>query len=235
MKFEHTEVWGFEHAIRGMRNPKNSWDKIDSHHNGNGILTGYFMIGENDMKLMQTLIKAGSEHRKFMRQIFVSVDITAPAGYWWTEFDTYKVGTVANSTSKMHKLASTPITMDCFEMDDYSDVQLHCYPGVGTIESKKMWSEWIDYCEKLRLAYIATGDSTYWKELIRALPESWLQKRTVTMNYENLLGMCSAGQRRFHKLNEWSGKYKPEVENFISWARTLPYAQELIFIDELEK
>lgn len=232
MKFEKTEVWGFEHAIRGMRNPKESWGKSDSVFQGEQYKTGDIVsetvIGANDMALMQTLIRAGSEHRKFMRQIFVSVDITAPAGYWWTEFDTYKVGTVANSTSKMHKLASKPITMECFEMDDYSDVQLHCYPGVGTIDSKKMWSEWIDYCEKLRLAYIATGDIAYWKELIRALPESWLQKRTITMNYENLLGMCSKGQRRYHKLTEWS-------ESFISWARTLPYAQELIFIDEVEK
>ena len=109
MKFENTEVWGFEHALRGLRNPKNSWNKSDSYYDDNNN----FVIGENDMKLAQSLIKAGSEHRKFMRQIFVSVDITAPL-YWWKEFDTYKVGTVANSTSTMHKLATTPITLDCF-------------------------------------------------------------------------------------------------------------------------
>ena len=133
MKFENTEVWGFEHSLRGMRNPKNSWHKNDSHYgcdndivcekcntNDEGCINykNNYIIGANDMKLAQTLIKAGNEHRKFMRQIFVSVDITAPL-YWWKEFDTYKVGTVANSTSTMHKLATTPITLDCFEIDDY--------------------------------------------------------------------------------------------------------------------
>ena len=117
MKFENTEVWGFEHAVRGMRNPLNSWDKGDSGYIDRRF-NDQFYIGENDLDLAQRLIKAGSEHRKFLRQIFVSVDITAPL-YWWKEFDTYKVGTVSNSTSTMHKLASTPITMDCFEMGDY--------------------------------------------------------------------------------------------------------------------
>ena len=129
MKFENTEVWGFEHAIRGMRNPMNSWDKSDSRyltineivgHPCDGGLQKEYVIGETDLKLMQKLIRAGSEHRKFLRQIFVSVDITAPL-YWWKEHDTYKVGTVANSTSTMHKLASTPITLDCFETDDYDE------------------------------------------------------------------------------------------------------------------
>lgn len=234
MKFEHTEVWGFEHAIRGMRNPKNSWDKSDSDFTAHtewltGVKCGKCSIGKNDMKLMQTLIRAGSEHRKFIRQIFVSVDISAPM-YWWSEFDTYKVGTVANSTSKMHKLASTPITIDCFEMDDFEDFDFS-----EEYTMLDIWKGIIGDMEDLRQMYLTTKDKRYWKELIRLLPESWLQTRTVTMNYENLLGMCSAGQRRFHKLNEWSGKYKPEVENFIAWARTLPYAQELIFIDELKK
>ena len=122
MNFENTQVWGFEHAIRGMRNPKNSWAKSDSTFNG--IQAN---IGSADLKLMQTLIKSGSEHRKFLRQIFVSVDITAPM-YWWSEFDTYKVSTVANSTSKMHKLASTPITFDCFEHDDFINTSFtHLY------------------------------------------------------------------------------------------------------------
>lgn len=213
MKFEKTEVWGFEHAIRGMRNPKNSWDKSDSfftfHSEVYDCNLHCMEIGENDMKLMQTLIRAGSEHRKFMRQIFVSVDITAPM-YWWSEFDTYKVGTVANSTSKMQKLASTPITRNCFELGEY-------IPQT-TIDNLENW----------RNQYNETKDKELWKVIIVNLPESWLQTRTVTMNYENLLGMCSKGQRRFHKLTEWS-------ESFISWARTLPYAQELIFIDELEK
>ena len=116
MKFENTEVWGFEHAVRGMRNPLNSWDKGDSGYIDRRF-NDQFYIGENDLDLAQRLIKAGSEHRKFLRQIFVSVDITAPL-YWWKEFDTYKVGTTANSTSTMHKLASTPITMDSFANGD---------------------------------------------------------------------------------------------------------------------
>jgi hypothetical protein len=161
-----------------------------------------------------------------MRQIFVAVDITAPL-YWWKEFDTYKVGTVANSTSTMHKLASTPITLDCFELAEWSE-SIYVYDEDNEqVEVRKMWCQLRDYLEGLRQKYNETKDKRYWKELIRLLPESWLQKRTVTMDYENLLAICSKGQRRFHKLTEWS-------EAFISWARTLPYAQELIFIDELE-
>ena len=233
MKFENTEVWGFEHALRGMRNPKNSWNKSDSYYeydNQKDCVTkdANFVIGENDMKLAQTLIKAGSEHRKFMRQIFVSVDITAPL-YWWKEFDTYKVGTVANSTSTMHKITSQPITLDCFEIDDY-EKDLFMYYEHSYV--KDMVADIVRNCETLRQRYLETKDKRYWKELIRWLPESWLQKRTVTMTYENLIAMCSKGQRRFHKLNEWSGQDNPNVPNFVSWARTLPYAQELIFIDE---
>lgn len=236
MKFENTEVWGFEHALRGMRNPKNSWDRSDSvfgydncdsceHnylcsecyiHDPNDYAIEAPIFGTNDMELAQKLIKAGSEHRKFMRQIFVSVDITAPL-FWWKEFDTYKVGTVANSTSTMHKLASTPITLDCFEIDDYEEIRL------GNLNPKFI----ITYCEDLRQKYLETKGKKYWKELIRWLPESWLQTRTVTMSYENLLAICSKGQRRFHRLSEWS-------DSFINWARTLPYSQELIFIDEKE-
>lgn len=246
MKFENTEVMNFNGALRGMRNPKNSWDKSDSSYCITSIdestshcstcpvnegCTGSqrdietrYIIGKNDMKLAQQLIRAGSEHRKFMRQIFVSVDITAPL-YWWKEFDTYKVGTVANSTSTMHKLATTPITLDCLEIDDYEEIRL------GNLNPKFI----ITYCEDLRQKYLETKDKKYWKELIRWLPESWLQTRTVTMSYENLLAMCSKGQRRFHKLNEWSGQDDNTKPNFISWARTLPYAQELIFIDEVEE
>lgn len=188
------------------------------------------------MKLAQTLIKAGNEHRKFMRQIFVSVDITAPL-YWWKEFDTYKVGTVANSTSTMHKLATTPITLDCFEIDDYDrNLSLTDDPkNDDGLDNISTFEEDIIYVlENIRQKYLETKDKRYWKELIRWLPESWLQKRTVTMTYENLLAMCSKGQRRFHKLNEWSGQDNSNVPNLISWARTLPYAQELIFIDENE-
>ena len=233
MKFENTEVWGFEHALRGMRNPKNSWNKSDSYYeydNQKDCVTkdANFVIGENDMTLAQALIKSGSEHRKFMRQIFVSVDITAPL-YWWKEFDTYKVGTVANSTSTMHKITSQPITLDCFEIDDYEKDLFMYYEHFYV---KDMVADIVRNCETLRQRYLETKDKRYWKELIRWLPESWLQKRTVTMTYENLLAMCSKGQRRFHKLNEWSGQDNPNVPNFISWARTLPYAQDLIFIDE---
>ncbi len=231
MEFENTEVYGFKNALRGMRNPMSSWDKSDGKFvypttvDGKDDLNGCrYLIGKNDMKLAQQLIRAGSEHRKFMRQIFVSVDITAPL-YWWKEFDTYKVGTVANSTSTMHKLATTPITLDCFETDDYEEIRL------GNLNPKST----ITYCEDLRLKYLETKDKKYWKELIRWLPESWLQTRTVTMSYENLLAMCSKGQRRFHKLNEWSGQDDNTKPNFISWARTLPYAQELIFIDEVDE
>ena len=227
-----------------MRNPKESWDKSDSQFEtmasylaNSSDLYPKYIIGENDMKLAQTLIKAGTEHRKFLRQIFVSVDITAPL-YWWKEFDTYKVGTVANSTSTMHKMASKPITLDCFEIDDYNENLGNYFDCACNIEGRdggylaEDVQFIIDLLEDLRQKYLETKDKRYWKELIRWLPESWLQTRTVTMNYENLLGMCSKGQRRFHKLNEWSGQDDKELPNFISWARTLPYAQEFIFIDE---
>lgn len=244
MKFENTEVWGFEHSLRGMRNPKNSWHKSDSHYGcdeimncntcGTGQEEGCFnlknnyIIGENDMKLAQTLIKAGNEHRKFMRQIFVSIDVTAPL-YWWKEFDTYKVGTTANSTSTMHKLATTPITLDCFETDDYDDTLVTTLPdgdeenpGDWTMYSSEEPKSIIDWLESLRLTYLETKDKKYWKELIRWLPESWLQTRTVTMNYENIRNMYF--QRRNHKLTEWS-------ESFIKWVESLPYAKELIMYE----
>lgn len=237
MKFENTEVWGFEHAIRGMRQPLQSHSKSDSgyklycsedntyvekpcsYDNCNGCTTTEYIIGKNDLDLMQRLIKAGSEHRKFLRQIFVSVDITAPL-YWWKEFDTYKVGTVSNSTSTMHKLASTPITMDCFEMDDFDDV---FYKDKGfDISTKMIWKAICWDLEQIRQEYNKTKDKSYWKELIRLLPESWLQTRTVTMNYENLLNIYH--QRKNHKLTEWS-------KSFIEWVKNLPYAEELICIE----
>lgn len=226
MKFENTSVFNFDGAIRGMRNPKESWQKIDSYWVYDiDLKQPVYRFGFNDLKLAQSLIKAGSEHRKFMRQIFVCVDITAPL-YWWKEFDTYKVGTVANSTSTMHKLAGTPITLDCFELDDSEKVEIDCLSQY--IENNAdLWEYIVTVCEYLRQKYNETKDIRYWKELVRLLPESWLQKRTVTMDYENLLAICSKGQRRFHKLTEWSGA-------FIDWARSLPYAQELIFLDELE-
>jgi hypothetical protein len=222
MKFEKTEVWGFEHALRGMRNPLESWGKSDSE-----FLVG--AIGKNDLELAQKLIRAGSVHRKFMRQIFVSVDITAPLYWWkeWKEFDTYNVGTVANSTSTMHKLASTPITKECFEMDDFQDFTFIIQEDEDYVEfynSSKEWEREIRMLEILRQKYFETKEKTYWKALIRKLPESWLQTRTVTMNYENLLAICSVDQRRNHKLTEWS-------KSFIDWAKSLPYANELLFIN----
>lgn len=222
MKFENTEVWGFKHAIRGLRNPMNSWDKSDSFVNGeiNDGRTG-FMFGEKDLKLAQNLIKAGSSDRKFLRQIFVSVDITAPM-YWWSEFDTYKVGTVANSTSKIHKLSSTPITLERFETCDYNkDLPLFdLTKNDCEINQIQTFANDIIYVlENLRQKFVETKDKKYWKELIRWLPESWLQTRTVTMNYENIRNMYF--QRKNHKLIEWS-KY------FIEWVESLPYATELI-------
>ena len=233
MKFEKTEVWGFKHALRGMRNPLESWDKSDSgcklycsvegvcvekpcsYDNCNGCTTTEYIIGKNDLELMQKLIKAGSEHRKFLRQIFVAVDITAPL-YFFKELDTYKVGTVANSTSTMHKLASTPITIDCFEMGDFT-------PFIDNFKIDLSWRTVVSYLEQLRQKYNETKDKRYWKELIRLLPESWLQKRTITMNYENILNMYR--QRKNHKLTEWS-------KAFCDWVKTLPYAEELICLEQ---
>ena len=237
MKFSNTSVMNFENAFRGLRNPKNSWNRSDSgklywdgtwyHEELKNYFTEYgvnFYIGENDMKLAQTLIKAGNEHRKFMRQIFVSVDITAPL-YWWKEFDTYKVGTVANSTSTMHKLATTPITLECFEIDDYDkDLSLadNSKDDDGLDNISTFEEDIIYVLENLRQKYLETKDKRYWKELVRWLPESWLQTRTVTMNYENIRNMYF--QRRNHKLAEWS-------ESFIKWVETLPYAKELIMYE----
>lgn len=196
-------------------------DKLDFDERNE--VRSYAYIGPNDMQLMQTLIKAGSSHRKFLRQIFVSVDISAGL-YWWKEFDTYKVGTVANSTSTMHKLASTPITLDCFDTDmgeqaitsdDYDDI-IHI----------------IGFLEELRKKFNDTKDKRYWRELIQFLPESWIQKRTVTLSYENVYAMIR--DRHTHKLHEWSGKDDMIAANFIDWAHRLPYAEQLLFIG-LEK
>ena len=238
MKFNNVRVCNFENALRGMRNPLNSWAKSDSEF---GILPAdmvkedivlwkdpdneyceYAMIGPNDMDLARRLINGGTEHRKFLRQIMVSVDITAPL-YWWKEFDTYKVGTTANSTSTMHKLASTPITLDCFEMGDFSDMVIDTCPAeddtIWEYTTEEYVSCLIEGLEILREKYNETKDKRYWKELVRWLPNGWLQTRTVTMNYENLRSMYH--QRENHKLCEWK-------EAFCGWVETLPYAKELI-------
>ena len=214
MRFENTAVYNIYNAILGARNPMNSWDKSDSVFKGYNGKIENTSIGKNDLELMQKLIKAGSEHRKFLRQIFVAVDITAPL-YFFKELDTYKVGTVANSTSTMHKLASTPITIDCFEMGDFT-------PLIDNFKIDLSWRTVVSYLEQLRQKYNETKDKRYWKELIRLLPESWLQKRTITMNYENILNMYR--QRKNHKLTEWS-------KSFCDWVKTLPYAEELICLE----
>lgn len=195
-------------AIRGARNPMNSWDKNDSFMMG--LNSEKPVLGPNDLDLAKRLCHAGSEHRKFMRQIYVSFDLTAPL-YFYKEFDTYKIGTTANSTSTMHKLASTPITIDCFEIDDMEE-------GLE-IDVWESWKNLIRTCETLRLKYNETKDIRYWKELIRILPESWLQTRTVTCNYEVVRNM--AHQRANHKLTEWKFLLKALEEN-------LPYYNELI-------
>ena len=185
-------------------------------------------LGPKDMRLAKALIHGGSEHRKFLRQIMVTVDITAPL-YWWKEFDTYKVGTTANSTSTMHKLTSKPITIDCFETDDYDDsLHIGSVPGTGDPYCVGVFTEdFIDFLENLRLAYLETNDKAYWKELVRWLPESWLQTRTVTMNYENILSMVH--QREHHKLTEWSGDGETFTnESFIKFATSLPYMQDFL-------
>lgn len=217
MKFEKTSVYNFENAIRGMRLPMNSGDKSDTKYQYAYGVCHTVKLGENDLGLMQKLIKAESPHDKFMRQIFVSVDITAPL-YWWKEMDQYKVGTTTNSQSTMHKLATTPITLDCFETDDFAD-DLLVYDDSACFE---IWEEIINHCETLRKRYLETKDIRYWKELIRLLPESWLQTRTWTANYKVLRNIVY--QRQGHKLTEW--------QSFIGWVKTLPYAEELIFYGE---
>lgn len=204
IKIEKTSVMNFEGAIRGARNPLNSWDRIDSFYDENGN----YILGENDLSLAKRLCKAGSDHRKFIRQILVSVDITAPL-YWWKEFDTYKVATVANSTSTMHKIHSKR-----FENEDFS---CDCLTESGM----KMLEAMIKYLEECRNKFIETKEKKYWFDMIQLLPESYNQKRTVTMNYENLLNMYYA--RRNHKLAEWHA--------YCDWILSLPYTKELFLQD----
>jgi hypothetical protein len=249
MKFEDVKVAGFDSAIIGMRNPMNSWDKSDSYvcdspmfcENCNNktlscVDANGFIIGDNDINLMQRLIKAGSPNDKFMRQICVWVNITAPL-YWWKEADQYRVGVTTDSTSTMHKLSFTPITMDCFETDDYNpdlvyyefdddggDTLNHIKYTVDGIVNKDdcMQEETIiNFLENLRQKYLETKDIKYWKELIRWLPESWLQKRMTSMNYSVLRNQYF--QRRNHKLTEW--------HTYCNWIESLPYAKELICLE----
>ena len=208
LKLERTSVMNLENAIRGARNPMNSWAKSDSAYDEKGN----YILGENDLTLAKKLCRAGSDHRKFVRQILVSVDITAPL-YWWKEFDTYKVATVANSTSTMHKIHAKPFELSDFSADKLSDGALAAFRA------------YIDYMETTRLRFVGTKDKRDWYDLIQLLPSSYNQLRTVTMNYETLVNIYYA--RRAHKLDEW--------HVFCDWIRTLPYADDLICCREEER
>ena len=208
IKFEHTDYWGYEHATRGMRNPLESWIKNDTRW----VDGEYYELGENDKALLQKLIKGGQEHRKVLRQIFVSVDITAPL-YWWKEFDTYKVGTVSNSCSTMHKIHAKKFSMDDFSNEHLSE------KGLGSL-----WRT-IDDLNYARKMFLDTKDKQYWWDMIQLLPTSYNQKRTITMNYENLYSICK--QRKGHKLDEW--------HDFIAWCHELPWAEEILFFQEEAK
>ena len=205
IKIEKTAVMNMDAAIRGARNPMNSWAKSDSSFGEDGVFT----VGASDRELGHRLAVSGPDHRKFLRQIFVSVDITAPL-YWWKEFDTYKVGTVANSTSTMHKIPSKPFSRDDFSCDRMSGEALACLDAV------------IEFLEKRRLEYVETRDKALWEDMIQLLPTSYNQKRTVTMNYENLVNMYYA--RKNHKLAEW--------HEYCAWIETLPMAREWILVKE---
>jgi len=205
---ERTSVMNFENAIRGARNPLNSWARMDSYYDENGN----FILGENDLGLAKKLAKAGSDHRKYLRQIFVSVDITAPL-YWWKEYDTYKVATVANSTSTMHKIHSKEFERGDFSCDRMSENAL------------KVLDDTIAYLEEARLKFVETKDKQYWHDMIQLLPSSYNQMRTCTLNYETLINIYYA--RKTHKLAEW--------HTLCDWIMSLPYAKELIAIkDDVE-
>ena len=203
---ERSAVMNFEGAIRGARNPMNSWHKMDSHYDENGN----YVLGPNDLDLAKRLAHAGSDHRKFLRQIFVTVDITAPL-YWWKEFDTYKVGTTANSTSTMHKIHAKEFTREDFSCDRMDE------GGLALLDQV------IAYLESERQKFLADKNNKQaWHNMIQTLPTSYNQMRTVTLNYENLINMYYA--RRNHKLAEW--------HVLCDWITSLPYAQELICIKE---
>ena len=273
IKFENTEIMGWEHAIRGMRNPMNSWEKGDSGrcedfqcgyldpNDKRPMCPGWkkdiddklygectckdisscYMIGPNDLDLMKRLRNAGTDHRKFMRMIIVYVDITAPL-YWWKEFDTYKVGTVANSCSTMHKIADKEFTLEDFSfehlldgLDAHEDGPLYCQFMPLDVLSDVI----IPILNKSREKYLETKDKKYWWQMIQLLPSSYNQKRTVMMNYEVLANIYKS--RRNHKLDEWAehnktttvsiagitttAKESNEVFGFCDWIKTLPYSE----------
>ena len=198
LKLERTSVMNLENAMRGARNPMNSWAKSDSAYDDKGN----YILGENDLALARKLCRAGSDHRKFVRQILVSVDITAPL-YWWKEFDTYKVGTVANSCSTMHKIQEKEFTLEDFSTDHLSQTNLIIMKMV------------VDALNNARLDFLSQKDKRDWWQMIQLLPSSYNQTRTVMLNYEVLANICE--YRRGHKLDEW--------RDFIEWARGLPYSE----------
>ena len=204
--FNRVYVMNLENAIRGARNPMNSWARSDSYYDENG----QYILGENDLSLAKRLRNAGtSDHRKYLRQVMLSVDITAPM-YWWKEYDTYKVATVANSTSTMHKIHSKPFEIDDFSHDHLTENGLNVLKGI------------VDEMEKIRLEYVETKDKALWYDLIQLLPSSYNQMRTCTLNYETLINIYKS--RKHHKLDEW--------RSFCEWIETLPYAKELIIAEE---
>ena len=225
LKIEHTEVLGFDHAIRGMRNPMNSWDKSDSRYkvmNEDDVEFGEepmveYVIGPNDQDLMKRLVKAGTDHSKFMRMITVYVDVTAPL-YWFKEFDTYKVGTVANSCSTMHKIHAKEFTLDDFSCEHLIDNLSECdgisfEDGINT--PKEILLLIIDTLNTYRHWFLETKDKKYWWQMIQLLPSSYNQKRTVQLNYAVLRNMYHS--RKNHKLDEW--------HTFCEWIESLPYSE----------
>jgi hypothetical protein len=205
IKIENTEVFGWKAAIRGMRNPMNSWDKSDT------IFCGEFApeMGENDLQLMKKLVAAGSDHRKFMRFINVTLDVTAPL-YWWKEYDTYKVGTVANSCSTMHKIHDKP-----FAVEDFSTEHLIATDSELFNSPYKVFLDVIICLNWYRELYIKTKDKQYWWQMIQLLPSSYNQRRTLQLNYEVLRNIYHA--RKNHKLDEW--------RQFCEWIESLPYSE----------
>ena len=205
LKVERITVMNFENAIRGARNPLNSWDRMDSYYDEKGN----FVLGENDLSLATRLARAGSDHRKYLRQVMVSMDITAPH-YWWKEFDTYTVGTVANSTSTMHKIQAKEFSREDFSSDRMTD---DCLAVLDSL---------ITYLESERVKFNETKEKAHWHNMIQLLPSSYNQMRTVTMNYEVLINIYYA--RKTHKLAEW--------HTLCDAIRELPYAENLILVKE---
>jgi hypothetical protein len=223
LKIENFDVMGWEHAIRGMRNPKNSWDRTDSGYYPIGEHGCGVEIGDNDHKLMTSLAKGGPVHAKYRRMITVYLDITAPL-YWWKEFDTYKVGTVANSCSTMHKIHAKEFDFSDFSVEhllcDASGTQSQCEDcGMfTTINPAELMRLTIDTLNHYRGLYLLSNDKDYWWQMIQLLPTSYNQKRTVMLNYEVLTNIYES--RRHHKLDEW--------HTFCDWIENLPYSELII-------